>query len=298
MTLQELVDTNGSEELNELSQKPDLAKEIQTRLGELGILDPPTDGKFGPQSQNALRLFAKRVGVELADYVKADLASELLAAEVESLYPITPETDLAGKIFSYMQLKNYWFARPAGYLNIVYVEGMDGNGELNANQPNQFNDRRLIISIEDEKPKIIGSWEATTEPGKYYTEQPPVHGGVARIALDQFKSWHVGIHTGLSGSDDQEALVQFEDISIFRDLNKDYQRAGDLKYTGYFAINQHHGHDRPLSDIGKVSAGCLVGRTKAGHQQFMQLIKSDPRYIVHNGYRFMTTVISGQDLLA
>jgi hypothetical protein len=35
-----------------------------------------------------------------------------------------------------------------------------------------------------------------------------------------------------------------------------------------------------------------VGRTKNGHRQFMALAKSDPRFVVNNGYLFMTSVLS------
>ena len=52
-----------------------------------------------------------------------------------------------------------------------------------------------------------------------------------------------------------------------------------------------------LSEDRELS-GCLVGRTDAGHRQFMQLLKSDSRYGVNTGYMFMTTVISGEQLTA
>ena len=47
------------------------------------------------------------------------------------------------------------------------------------------------------------------------------------------------------------------------------------------------------SDIGRASAGCLVGRTKAGHRAFMSLCKADSRYQANNSYRFATTVLPG-----
>lgn len=301
MNLQTLINEGASRAINTLSQDSELTNEIQRRLGELGILDPPADGAFGPQSRNALRLFGKTVGIAVTETVEAGLATKLLSADADTLFPLAVDSSLASRILQYMQLKNYWIARPPGYLNIVYVEGMDQTGELNVNQPNEFNDRRMIISIEDGRPSLIGTWEATTEPGKYYTLNPPsgvAHLGVARIEFGQYKSWHVGTHHGLSGTDNQEALVQAANITICRDLDKNYKRLGDRRYPGTFAINQHGGHGRPLNDIGRVSAGCLVGRTDSGHQQFMQIVKSDPRYGVSHGYKFMTTVISGEDMMA
>jgi hypothetical protein len=38
-------------------------------------------------------------------------------------------------------------------------------------------------------------------------------------------------------------------------------------------------------------AGCLIGRTKAGHRQFMKLVKTDARYQASNGYSFTTAVL-------
>ena len=45
------------------------------------------------------------------------------------------------------------------------------------------------------------------------------------------------------------------------------------------------------SDVGRASAGCLVGRTRAGHTAFMRYCKADPRYLANNGYRFMAAVM-------
>lgn len=70
-----------------------------------------------------------------------------------------------------------------------------------------------------------------------------------------------------------KALVQAEPLSVYRDLNKDFKRPGDLLDTGLFAINQHWGYDAPRGDLGRTGAGCLVGRSKNGHRQFMTLIK-------------------------
>jgi hypothetical protein len=63
-----------------------------------------------------------------------------------------------------------------------------------------------------------------------------------------------------------------------------------------FGINQHWGYDLPRQDIGEASAGCLVGRTREGHREFMRLIKQDPRYRASAGFLFSTTVIAGDDL--
>ena len=50
------------------------------------------------------------------------------------------------------------------------------------------------------------------------------------------------------------------------------------------------------SDVRNASAGCLVGRTKAGHREFMAVVKEDARFQVSRGYRFMTAVLPAADV--
>jgi hypothetical protein len=69
-------------------------------------------------------------------------------------------------------------------------------------------------------------------------------------------------------------------------------------FTGYdFGINQHWGGDSPVDAVGRWSAGCLVGRTRDGHREFMEIVKDDPDYRRNPNYVFSTTVIPGDDLV-
>jgi hypothetical protein len=54
----------------------------------------------------------------------------------------------------------------------------------------------------------------------------------------------------------------------------------------------------PRNNISFASAGCLVGRTRQGHREFMQLIKQDKRYQLNRQYMFLTTIIPGNELPA
>lgn len=202
---------------------------------------------------------------------------------------------LAERIIKYMLARNYKISTGTRQYNIVYVEGMNADGRLNADLPNCFNDRRMIIQVLDDKPAIIGNWEATTEPGSHYTDYPMNPKGAARIAFGQYKAWVLGMHGRAKSM--HEALVQVAPIRIHRDFNKDGLRTGDRLYASIFAINQHCGYDLPLNNIANASAGCLVGRTTAGHQEFMQLVKRDIRYETNRSCLFTTTVIAGDDLL-
>ncbi len=203
------------------------------------------------------------------------------------------EDTLARKLVRAAELKNYVVFREPGYVNIFYTEGMDMDGRSNGNKPNYFNDIRCVVTFEGSEPIMKGIWQATTEPGKRYTINPVAEGGAARIQFGQYHAWQVGMHRG-----DHEALIQTGGpVSVCRDLNKDYDRTGDRVDTGYFGINQHWGYDLPADDIGPSSAGCLVGRTKKGHKEFMALVKSDPRYIGNHQFVYYTAVFPAKDII-
>ncbi len=200
--------------------------------------------------------------------------------------------DLAGKIISYMKGKGYKVFEGKDLYNIVYIEGMNLDGTLNSDRPNEFNDLRLVIEITNRTPKIIGKWDATTEPGDTYTERPMNPKGAARIEFGQYFAWQVGTHKN------HEALVQTGGVvTVCRDLDKNYIRTGDKRDTGKFGINQHWGYDHSSTDIGGASAGCPCGRTRQGHREFMALIKQDNRYRQDARYVYCSTFIAGDDLI-
>lgn len=234
-------------------------------------------------------------GYSIFDSIKAIVQALVgLFGKNKNLVVSTPGADLASRLVQCMERKGYHLERTPDHVNIVYVEGMGPNGAKNNDRANEFNDTRFVIVFEGGKPKIAGAWEATTEPGRYYTENPINSAGTARIAFGQYrKVWVVGMHNG-----NHEGLLQRGGpVSVHRDLNKDYVRTGDRVDTGMFGINQHHAYgDRPYADVGPASAGCLVGRFVGEHQTFMRIVKSDPRYLQSNSFAFDTTILSADDL--
>lgn len=189
--------------------------------------------------------------------------------------------------------RNDRIAKNPGEVNIVYVEGADMDLSPNTDAPDKWNDVRLVLQYVNGEPQITGKWQATSEPGRHFTENKLNPKGAARIALGQHKNvWQVGMHR-----ENHEALVQTGGtVLVFRDGNKDYEREGDFQDTGWFGINQHWGYDYSEDSIKTASAGCLVGRTKEGHKAFMAIVKSDPRYKANKQFKFDTTVISSQEL--
>jgi hypothetical protein len=275
----------------------DLVTELQTVLANNGLLDPPADGKFGQVSKWALGEAAQALNQGGKTAIDAAFASSLLETATKPLFPIKSTTDFAGKIVAHMTARNHWISRHPNCVNIIYVEGSKPDGTPNDNAANEFNDVRMVVRINPGtgEPEIVGRWDATTEPGKFYTENPmPGVAGAARIGFGQYKSWAVGTHGAGGGA--HEALVQVADVTVFRDANRDYKRAGDLPDTGMFGINQHWGYNMSPTNVHNASAGCLVGRSTGGHVEFMKLVKGDRRYAQNNAYRFLTTIIDRKEL--
>jgi hypothetical protein len=205
-----------------------------------------------------------------------------------------PNSNLADKIIYYMKRQGYQVFTGQGNYNIVYIEGMNLDETPNDNEPNEFNDLRLVIEVVDGKPRIVNRWEATTEPGILYTQNPQDFRGAFRIQAGQYTAWQLDYHWG-SGGNPQEALIQVKPVSGYRDYYQSYKREGDV-YTGFYDINQHHANDAPFDNIGLYGAGCLVGRTKAGHEEFLEILKSDNRYQKNPDFVFTTTIILANSL--
>ena len=296
---------------NNLSLVPDLVAEniplatrIQEILIECGLLEPPADGRFGPLSTEALFNFQEKMMQKIPDLLQekgflGPLTAKALLEIKPAQFPkpdLNLGNDLASRIIKYMQAKQYQVSTDKQEYNIVYVEGMNVDGTLNNDAPNCFNDVRMVIEFAGVKPQIVGRWEATTEPGSHYTYHPMNPKGAARIQFGQYKAWQVDQHCGAS-SGCHEALVQTGTLTVHRDFDKNMQRTGDkLDTNNNLDINQHWGFDAPKNNIGTASAGCLVGRTRQGHREFMKIIKQDKRYSKNRHYTFWTTIIPGDDL--
>jgi peptidoglycan hydrolase-like protein with peptidoglycan-binding domain len=297
VTLQEIAAGGSAVPLALIGGDRALATEIQERLAAHGLLDPPADGSFGPVSLWAIAQFLRRVGTPAKALIDAETAGALL--DGEALFPLRVTDALPGRLVAAMEKARHWICRHPECVNIVYVEGMDEDGTPNDDAPNVFNDLRVVLRVNRAgTPVIEALWEATTEPGRHYTLIEALDPrGAARIAFGQYKAWSVGTHM-LGRPSAHEALVQTAPIRVFRDLNRDFERTGDRLFTGLFGVNQHWGFDLPRSDIGRASAGCLVGRTRGGHRSFMALCKSDPRYTANHSYRFLTSVLPAASVAA
>jgi hypothetical protein len=262
--------------------------ETQQVLIDHGLLDPPADGIWGVQSKVALEEFQAMHQLPPSGQLDDATCSLLKQAPVPK---INLGTDLASLIIGFMLKQNYFISRGPHRYNIIYIEGTNADGIVNSDRFNEWNDRRILIEIVGGTPKIVGNWLGTTEPGATYTYKPMNSGGAFRIAFGQYRAWRFGLH----GRTPYPALVQCENISGYRDKNQDGKRTGDSFVTGNnFGVNQHHGYDMQLID--SASAGCLVGQSIEGHQEFLEILRSDKRYRANPNYVFYTTIIPGDRL--
>jgi len=63
--------------------------------------------------------------------------------------------DLAAAIVAAMQRKGYIIDTQPGEINIVYVEGLNEDGTVNDDAADKWNDLRVVIGFEGDKPVIL-----------------------------------------------------------------------------------------------------------------------------------------------
>jgi len=120
------------------------------------------------------------------------------------------------------------------------------NGEYNLNiigirskdhQANSFDDR-ICVAFKDEQGWTVRTWECTTEPGRYWLENPSNVNGTAILVPGQYRSvWKIDKHQGR-----YDALCQRNGtVKTYRDDNKDDIIDLDVQSIteGMFGINIH-----------------------------------------------------------
>ena len=266
---------------------------VQQSLNKLGASPPlKEDGNMGPATRAAIKDFQAAHGLK-PDGVAGPLtrAEMVQALNVEPKPPGEPAgTDLLSRVIAGMGAKGYPIDRGPGEINIAYAEGHDRDGKRNANTPGLFNDVRMVFDYADGAPRLLGSWTGSTQPGAYYTMKPLNPQGCANIYPGSYRAWKVGLHRG-----QYEALVQRGTIKLTRDKNKDFRREGDAVEVGdYEGVNQHHAAN--AGEVGPHSAGCLVGKMVDGHEEFMRIVKTDPRWKADRNFMFTTAILAQSEV--
>jgi hypothetical protein len=197
---------------------------------------------------------------------------------------LTPEN-----IKSYFAAKNYkFFDTPDRKLNLNII------GVRRDNQGTNTFDDFLLVMYREEELMISHRWETTTDPGKYWLENPINPKGTAVLVPGQYRStWQLGKHQGK-----YEALVQRKPVQVYRDNNKDetidYNNITTIVDEGYFGINIHRSNPYDQSyAINKWSAGCQVFKRVRSYNKFIKLCK---RSATIYGNSFTYTLIDEKDL--
>ena len=139
-------------------------------------------------------------------------------------------------------------------------------GEYNVNiigirskehKPNSFDDRMCLV-FKDEMGWITHTWACTTEPGKYWLENPGNIDGTAILVPGQYRGvYKIDLHQGK-----YDALCQRNGaVRTYRDNNKDdvVDLSSDSITEGFYGINIHKA-GRSSTQVDKWSAGCQVLR--------------------------------------
>ena len=86
MKLQNIVGTNKKVDVKAIAADKELTRQIQIRLIDLGLLDPPADGIFGPVSTAALNRFHKLIQcTDEPGFIGAKTAEKLIEAKRSDL---------------------------------------------------------------------------------------------------------------------------------------------------------------------------------------------------------------------
>ncbi len=161
--------------------------------------------------------------------------------------------------------KNYEFfdvSKPYN-LNIIGVRSLN-------KVSNKFDDK-LILIYNDGKEVHNLAFQITTDPGKYYLNNPINNKGTAILAPGQYKgAYAIGMHQGK-----YEALVQVKSVKVFRDNDRDDILDFDVPTDiGLFGINIHRSNPyRDQETVDGHSAGCQVFKRVADFNTFIAICK-------------------------
>lgn len=168
-------------------------------------------------------------------------------------------------------------------INIIGIRSIDMT-------PNVFNDYVCVMW------KYRGKWttkiyEATTDPGLYYLNNPMNIKGTAIMVPGQYRgAYEIGKHT------DYKALRQKKPIKYWRDNNKDnrYDMNGKIyEEIGY--TNIHHANYYGKSKyVDKWSAGCQVLADIKEWKEFINICQNACNKF---GNSFTYTLIEEKDFI-
>ena len=191
-----------------------------------------------------------------------------------------------------VKAKGYkWFEDTSNKTYDVNIVGVRNNTPNVADKVTNVFDDLITISFKNEK----GVWEfyywnATVDPGKKGVEKFTNKKGIARLVPNQYRGvWMIDKHQGK-----YDALCQrLDNVTVFRDANKDMTYDEKVTDTGMFGINIHKaGQDSTWVDDW--SHGCSVFKRVKDFDVFMKICKKAAK--IH-GNKFSYTLLESTDII-
>lgn len=217
------------------------------------------DGDFGKGTEKVVIAFQKSKGLGADGVVGTDTWNALLKVEKE-WEPSEPLPPILQK------------AKDLGYeiWNEPYRLWLFG---IRSKEPesNSFDDTLGCYYFTEEGGWVSYFWPGTTDPGKYWLENPSYVVGTAILVEGQYlDTWKLDLHQGK-----YEALCQRAGkVKVYRDGDKDdiLDRDPETIAEGYFGINIHRSSLNGESyTVDKWSAGCQVFKRLADFEKMLKL---------------------------
>lgn len=191
-----------------------------------------------------------------------------------------------------VKAKGYkWFEDTSNKTYDVNIVGIRNNAPNVADKVTNVFDDLITISFKNEKGVWeFYCWNATTDPGKKGVEKFTNKNGVARLVPNQYRGvWMIDKHQGK-----YDALCQrLDNVTVFRDANKNMTYDENVTDTGMFGINIHKaGQDSTWVDDW--SHGCQVFKRVKDFDVFMKICKKAAK--IH-GNKFSYTLLESTDII-
>ena len=182
-----------------------------------------------------------------------------------------------------------YFTNGAYNVNIIGIRNSSTNNQVT----DKFDDCIMLSYKNDDSQWITKCYKATTDPGKYWTENLMNSSGVAILKPGQYR----GAYKIRKHRRKYYALCQRGSVKVYRDRNKDnvYDLNEEKVQEGVYGINIHKAGswDKGSKVVDKWSAGCQVFSKESDFNEFMSVM-----YIARDRWSdsFSYTLINSNDI--